>query len=60
MNMADVRCVWRTEYLAEGAVMDRKEFEELAEIASRLTRVAIIGMSDLAVRRRTSIAQLYS
>jgi len=58
--MADVGCVWRTEYAAEGATMSKKQFEELAEIANRLTRVVSMNMSEPAIEHGSSMAQLYS
>jgi len=58
--MAHLGTVWKTEYVAEGAKTTDREFEEFAEIASRLTRLVSINASDPASQQGSSIAQLYS
>ncbi len=40
MNMAHVGSVWRTVYVAEGARISKRQFQEMAEIAGHITLFA--------------------
>jgi len=38
--MAHLGTVWKTEYVAEGAKISQKQFEELVELAGRIVLLA--------------------